>query len=273
MDVTGNAFVTGGASGIGRACCLAFAKEGARGLVVADINLEGAEETATEAKAIGINPDFRIEAIRVDVSIEESFKAAIAHATKYLGRIDYAVHSAGIPGGTFDPIAEAKFADFKHLLDINVNGTFLFTSLISAAMKTQEPRQASLTDPTRGTSRGSIVTLASVSSFMAVSNMVQYTTCKHAILGITKTAALDNAPLGIRVNCVCPTWTDTPMTRKATDVAPGLEQALLATIPLGRLGRPEEAADAVIFLCSPRSSFTTGTGLVLDGGMTLSCSG
>jgi NAD(P)-dependent dehydrogenase (short-subunit alcohol dehydrogenase family) len=88
-----------------------------------------------------------------------------------------------------------------------------------------------------------------------------------------KGEALDNAPLGIRVNSVCPTWTDTPMTRRATDVAPGLEQALLATIPLGRLGRPEEAADAVIFLCSPRSSFTTGSSLVLDGGMTLSCSG
>ena len=129
----------------------------------------------------------------------------------------------------------------------------------------------------------------------------QYTSCKHAIIGLTKTAgrlfihfllpsrtlylfassekktpidsikALDNAPLGIRVNCVCPTWTDTPMTRRATEVAPGLEQALLATIPLGRLGRPEEAADAVIFLCSPRASFTTGTGMVLDGGMTLSC--
>lgn len=127
---------------------------------------------------------------------------------------------------------------------------------------------------------------------MALIQDRQYTTCKHAIAAITKTAgeyscsfmtkvedsdrnreALDNAPLGIRVNSVCPTWTDTPMTRRATDVAPGLEQALMATIPLGRLGRPEEAADAVIFLSSPRSSFTTGSSLVLDGGMTLSCSG
>lgn len=81
--------------------------------------------------------------------------------------------------------------------------------------------------------------------------------------------ALDNAPLSIRVNCVCPTWTDTPMTRRATEVAPGLEEALLATIPMGRLGRPEEAADAPIFLSSSRSSFTTGTLLILDGGMTL----
>ncbi|KAI7779335.1 hypothetical protein LA080_001006 [Diaporthe eres] len=259
------------ASGIGRACCLAFAKEGARGLVVADINLEGAQETAAQAKALAKDPGFRVDTVQVDICVEESVRTAVIHAAKYLGRIDYAVHSAGIPGGTFDPIAEASFADFKHLLDVNVNGTFLFNSLVSAAMKIQEPHQASATDPARGTTRGSIVNLSSVSEFMAVSNMVQYTTCKHAISGITKTAALDNAPLGIRVNSVCPTWTDTPMTRRATDVASGLEQALLATIPLGRLGRPEEAADAVIFLCSARSSFTTGSSLVLDGGMTLSC--
>lgn len=239
---------------------------------MADINLEGARETVAQAKAVARNPDIQIDAIQVDVSVEESVKAAVSHAVEYLGRIDYAVNSAGIPGGTFDPIAEASFVDFKHLIDVNVNGSFLFTSLVSAAMKTQEPQPASATDLARGTTRGSIVNLSSVSSTMVVANMVQYTTCKHAIAAITKTAAVDNAPHGIRVNSVCPTWTDTPMTRRATDVAPGLEQALLATIPLGRLGRPEEAADAVIFLSGARSSFTTGSSLVLDGGMTLSCS-
>lgn len=179
----------GAASGIGRACCLTFAKDGALGLVVADINLEGAKETAAQAKAAAKNPDFRVDAIEVDVSIEDSVRAAVGHAAKYLGRIDYAVHSAGvshlmgpdgfclyltitqIPGGTFDPIAETSFADFKHLLDVNVNGTFLFTSLVSAAMKIQEPQQASMTDPTRGTTRGSIVILSSVSQSMAVPNM------------------------------------------------------------------------------------------------------
>lgn len=271
MDITGYAFVTGGASGIGKACCLSFAKDGARGVVVADIDIESARETLAETQTVAAHPEFKAEAVHIDVSLEESVRSAIAHATQLFGRIDYAVHSAGIPGGTFDPIAEANFVDFKHLIDVNVHGTFLVTSLVSAAMKAQVPQQASPTDPARGTTRGSIVNLASVSSFMAVPNMVQYTTCKHAIIGITKTAALDNAPLGIRVNCVCPTWTDTPMTRRATEVAPGLEQALMATIPLGRLGRPEEAADAVIVLCSSRSSFTTGASLVVDGGMTLSC--
>lgn len=126
--------------------------------------------------------------------VEESVRTAIAYATNVLGRIDYAVHSAGvspamecvvhlllgraqltliqIPAGTFDPIAEASFADFKHLLDVNVNGTFLLTSLMSAAMKTQGLRAASAADPARGTTRGSIVNLSSVSSSMAVANMV-----------------------------------------------------------------------------------------------------
>ncbi|KAM4060149.1 short chain dehydrogenase [Hirsutella rhossiliensis] len=186
MDITGYALVTGGASGIGRACCLAFAKDGARGILVADLNLEGAQQTAAEAKDVATNPKFRAEAIHANVSNEESVKAAIDHAIKSFGRIDYGVHSAGISGGTFDPIAEASFVDFKHLIDVNVNGTFLFNSLLSAAMKVQEPRQVG--DPARGTTRGSIVNLASVSSFMAVPNMVQYTTCKHAIIGLTKTA-------------------------------------------------------------------------------------
>lgn len=177
------------ASGIGRACCLAFAKEGARGLFVADINLEGAQETAAQAKALAKDADFRVDVVQADVSVEESIRAAVTRAAKYLGRIDYAVHSAGvsdftdrdshclclttiqIPGGTFDPIAETSFVDFKHLLDVNVNGTFLFTSLVSAAMKTQEPQQASATDTARGTTRGSIVILSSVSQSMAVSNM------------------------------------------------------------------------------------------------------
>ncbi|KAF3761007.1 NAD(P)-binding protein [Cryphonectria parasitica EP155] len=246
MDIKGYAFVTGEASGIGRAFCLAFAKEGARGVIVADLNAEGSKETVAQAKAVATNPDFQL-----------------------FGRIHYAVHSAGIPGGTFDPISEANFADFKHLLEGHVHGTFLVNSYVSAAMKKQELEQASPTDALRGKTRGSIVNISSVSSFIAVPNMVQYTTCKHAMIGITKTAALDNASLNIRVNCICPTWTDTPKTRRATEVAPGLEEALLATIPMGRLGRPEEAADASVFLCSSKSSFTTGTSLSLDGGMTL----
>ncbi|KAK7747382.1 hypothetical protein SLS53_001636 [Cytospora paraplurivora] len=161
---------------------------------LADVHLEGARETVAQAQKVAVDPDFRAEAIHINVSDEESVKAAVARVAHWLGRIDYAVHSAGIPGGrgAFDPIAEASFVDFKHLLDINVYGTFLVDKYVSAAVKTQELQQACPTDPVRDTTRGVIVNLASVSSFMAVSNMVQYTTCKHAIIGITKTA--DGSP-------------------------------------------------------------------------------
>lgn len=170
-------------------------------------------------------------------------------------------------------------------MEVNVHGTFLVTSLVSAAMKSQNAKQVSAAYPERGTTRGSIVNLASITSHIAVPRMVQYTTSKHAVLGITKIAgksrgpmadslidkmtAIDNIPHGIRVNCVCPTWTDTPLVQRAMEVVPGLEHSMLSGIPMGRLCRAEEVADTVLYLCSSRSSFTTGASLILDGGMSL----
>ncbi|KAH8649254.1 hypothetical protein BX600DRAFT_442516 [Xylariales sp. PMI_506] len=291
MDITGYAFVTGGGSGIGKACCYTFAREGARGVVIADINLNAAKETAREVAKVSIHPDFLVEAVAVDVASESSVKGAISEAVRLCGRIDYVVHSAGVPGGTFGGIAEASFADFKRLMEINVHGTFLVTSLASAALKTQELRPVNPAYPDRGSTRGIIVNISSVASQIAPAGMVQYTTSKHAILGITKVAgenqisffpsftqgvpiltslaAIDNVPYNIRVNCVCPAWTDTPMVQRALEIHPGLEQSLLSSIPMGRLGRAEEVADAAIYLCSPRSSFVTGISLVVDGAMSL----
>jgi NAD(P)-dependent dehydrogenase (short-subunit alcohol dehydrogenase family) len=269
MNVTGNAFITGGGSGIGKACCYAFAKDGARGIVVADINVEAAQETADAIKSVAVHPDFRVESVHVDVGDIDSVKSAIAHSIGTFGRIDYSVHCAGIPGGTFDPIAEADFTDFKRLVEVNINGTFLVTSLISAVMKAQDAVPVFEHEPERGLTRGSIVNLASISSYISVPGMVQYTTSKHAVLGITKTAAIDNVAHGIRVNCICPSWTDTPMVQRAIEVVPGLEQSLLSSIPMGRLGRPEEVADTVVFLSCHRSSFTTGSGIIMDGGMSI----
>ncbi|KAI0206464.1 NAD(P)-binding protein [Astrocystis sublimbata] len=271
MDVTGAAFVTGGGSGIGKACCFEFAKQGARGLVVADLNLQTAKSTATDVVAIATNPEFKVEAIELDVSDEESVKKAIEHTLRSFGRIDYSVHCAGVPGGTFDPVAEANFTDFKRLLDVNVNGIFLVTSLVSKAMKNQEAKPVDREIPAHGNTRGAVVNLSSVSSYISVPNMVQYTTSKHAVLGITKTAAIDNVAHDIRVNCVCPSWTDTPMVQTAMEVVPGLEESFLEGVPMGRLARPEEVANVAIFLCSPKSSFMTGTSLIVDGGMSLAC--
>ncbi|KAK8057210.1 NAD(P)-binding protein [Apiospora saccharicola] len=271
MDIDGFALVTGGASGIGKASCHALAQEGASGVMVADLNLDGARETAAALESVATHPDFRAEAVQVDVSQEDSVRAAISRMVELFGRIDYSVHSAGVPGGASDPIAAASFPDFKRLLELNVHGAFLVTSLISAAMKSQEPRPVHEKYPERGTQRGVIVNLASISSYITLPHMVQYNTSKHAVLAITKTAAIDNVANGIRVNCICPTWTDTPMVKEATQVVTGLEQRLLVGIPMGRLCRPEEVADTVLYLCSHRSSFTTGAGIIMDGGMSLSC--
>ncbi|KAK7909181.1 hypothetical protein PG985_015059 [Apiospora marii] len=271
MDVTGYALVTGGGNGIGKACCHALAQEGASGIMVADINLDGAKETAAALKSVATHPEFRAEAVRMDVSQEDSVQSAISHTVELFGRIDYCVHSAGVPGGASDPIAAASFPDFKRLLEVNVHGTFLVTSLVSAAMESQDPRPVHEKYPERGTMRGAIVTLASIASYITLPHMVQYNTSKHAVLAITKTAAIDNVSNGIRVNCVCPTWTDAPMVQEAKKIRPGLEQHLLAGVPMGRLCRPEEVADTVLYLCSYRSSFTTGAGIVMDGGMSLSC--
>ncbi|KAK7960501.1 hypothetical protein PG988_011715 [Apiospora saccharicola] len=250
MDIDGFALVTGGASGIGKASCHALAQEGASGVMVADLNLDGARETAAALKSVATHPDFRAEAVQVDVSQEDSVRAAISRMVELFGRIDYSVHSAGVPGGASDPIAAASFPDFKRLLEVNVHGAFLVTSLVSAAMKSQEPRPVHEKYPERGTQRGVIVNLASISSYITLPHMVQYNTSKHAVLAITKTAAIDN---------------------EATQVVTGLEQRPLVGIPMGRLCRPEEVADTVLYLCSHRSSFTTGAGIIMDGGMSLSC--
>ncbi|KAK8104972.1 NAD(P)-binding protein [Apiospora kogelbergensis] len=282
MEIPGYALVTGGgqlttvdptASGIGKASCHAFAREGSGGILVADINLKGAQETVDAIRSVATHAGFRAEAIHLDVSSEDSVKAAVSRMKSLFGLLSILIvpidQIVKVPGATFDPIASASFSDFKRLLEINVHGTFLVTSLVSAAMKTQDRKPVHPQQPARGTTRGAIVNLASVSSYISVPSMVQYTTSKHAVLGITRTAAYDHVADGIRVNCVCPSWTDTPMVQTAMEVVPGLERLMVSGIPMGRLCTPEEVADTVLYLCSPRSSFTTGTGVIMDGGMSL----
>ncbi|KAI2465472.1 NAD(P)-binding protein [Annulohypoxylon bovei var. microspora] len=218
MDITGNVFVAGGGSGIGKATCVALAKENASGILVVDIDLKSAEATVAEATA----------AISVNVSIEEPVKKAVARMVQSFGHIDYCVHCAGI----------------------HVHGTFLVTSQISAAMKTQELKQIDAANPQAGGTHRSIVNLGSVASLFA----------PHAVLAIYKTAAIDDASFGIRVNCISPTWVDTPMLYKTIGVTPGLDTKIILT------------ADAVLFLCSPRSSFITRIALPADGDITISSS-
>lgn len=164
-------------------------------------------------------------------------------------------------------IADADVEEFKNMLDVNVTGTFLVTRAVSAAMKLQEAQPTG--GPGRGTSRGTIVNIGSASSFVATPGMVQYTAAKHAVVGITKNAALDNAKNAVRVNSVCPSWVDTPMIRKAMEHVEGLGHMIESSVPLGRIALADEVADAVVFLSSPLSSYMTGCNMILDGGTTL----
>ncbi|KAF5620207.1 short-chain dehydrogenase reductase SDR [Fusarium sp. NRRL 52700] len=266
MDVSGYALVVGGGSGIGRACAISFAKDGACGVLVADIAVGLAKDVVNECKAAAVNKDFRCEAIHVDVTREESVQNLMSHAVQTFGRIDYCVNSAGIGVRQAADIANTPLSDFERFIQVNTAGMFLVTREASITMRAQEP--VAITAG-RGPSRGAIVNLGSASSMVASPGVLPYTTSKHAALGLTKNSALDNASHGIRVNCVCPSWTDTPMTRQALEGVQGLVEFVRAAVPMGRIATPDEVADAVIFLCSSRASYITGTALIVDGGTTL----
>ncbi|KAI1424728.1 NAD(P)-binding protein [Xylaria sp. FL1777] len=270
MALNGNALIFGGASGIGNACAVSFAKEGAKGVVVADIQLDLAKSLVTELPALAISPDFKAKEVKVDVTSEESVKKAIEEAVSFYGRIDYCVNCAGVGVQSAKEISEADCIEFDRFMRVNAMGAFLVTRYVSATMKAQEPMPLSSSSTSRrGFTRGAIVNMGSLASFRSQSHMVQYTASKHAVLGITSNAALDNAAHAIRVNCLCPSWVDTPMVRHAAESVPGLQKAIESVIPMGRMAFPEEVADVVIFLCSPRSSYITGSALVVDGGTSL----
>ncbi|KAK8037833.1 2-5-dichloro-2-5-cyclohexadiene-1-4-diol dehydrogenase [Apiospora marii] len=272
MDIRGNVLVVGGGGGIGRACAVMLAREGASAIVVADLAIEAAETTAVECKAAATRPLFQATSVQIDVSKEDSVRSVFHRMVSDVGRIDYCVNCAGIGADKASDIASLSLAEFQRFLDLNATGMFLVTREASIAMRAQEPQPMSLDSPGRGTTRGAIVNLASASSLVATPGIASYTTSKHAALGLTKSSALDNASYGIRVNCVCPTWVDTPMVRQAMEKVEGLADFIQGAVPVGRIALPEEVADAVVFLCSPRSSYMTGSSLIIDGGTTLTAS-
>ncbi|KAI1352322.1 hypothetical protein F5Y01DRAFT_324541 [Xylaria sp. FL0043] len=269
MNIGGCAFVIGGGSGISRAASIAFAKEGARGLLVADIDLEDARRTVSDSKTAATNPEFRAEAFQLDVTLPDEVQKAVTYMVETFGRIDYCVNGAGIMGKGFAHIADTSFDQFQTVLDVNVNGLFHVLSAVSAAMKNQEPQPVDASSSVRGMSRGAIVNIASVSSFRGLPYASSYTTSKHAVVGLTRVAALDNTKYNIWVNCVCPSWVDTPMVTRIANVTEGFDKVMLSQLPMGRLAAPEEIADAIIFLSSPRSSWVNGSSMVVDEAMSI----
>lgn len=241
------ALVTGAASGIGRASALAFAREGAR-VVASDRDGEGGEATAERVRKAGGEACF----VAADVTREEQVEALVAAVVERFGRLDCAHNNAGVTGA-LGAVHQLACQGWEETLAINLTGTFLCVKHEVARMVLQE-------------GGGAVVNTASGAAVVGVPGMAAYSASKHAILGLTKTAALENARTGVRVNAICPGSVDTPMLQGYMSLSPEVEKAIRASQPGGRLGRPEEIAEAAVWLCSDRASFVTGASLLVDGG-------
>jgi NAD(P)-dependent dehydrogenase (short-subunit alcohol dehydrogenase family) len=240
------ALVTGAAMGIGEATALAFAKEGAK-VVVSDTNPKGEELVARIRKEGG---DARF--IAADVSKASEVKALIEGAVKAFGRLDIAFNNAGI-GGEQAPTAELTEGGWEKTLSVNLSGVFYCMKYELAQMLRQ--------------GGGAIVNNASILGTVGFAGAAAYVAAKHGVLGLTKTAALEYATRGIRVNAVCPGFIETPMLSAAGMLQNKDTRAMLEGLhALNRLGQPDEVAQAVVFLASERASFITGHPLLVDGG-------
>jgi NAD(P)-dependent dehydrogenase (short-subunit alcohol dehydrogenase family) len=242
------ALVTGGGSGIGRAAALAFAREGAR-VVIGNRNVERGEETVAMIRKAGGTASFK----RTDVLVPTEIEALIDHAVKTYGGLDLAFNNSGIEGAAA-PLIEQTEANYDEVMDINVKGVWL-------SMKYEIPRMLE-----RGS--GAIVSCSSVAGLIGFPNIGIYIASKHAVIGLTKTAALECSVKGIRVNAVNPAVIDTEMVDRIASNLSMKKDDLIPLHPIGRLGRPEEVAEAVVWLCSGKSSFVTGHSLIVDGGFT-----
>ncbi|KAI1210836.1 short chain dehydrogenase [Annulohypoxylon truncatum] len=270
----GIALVTGAASGIGKETAFAFAEAGAQGVVFADLNDEGGKAVAEESQKYAKHTKFRALAIKVDIANAESVGRLVSSTVKEFGRVDYAVHCAGIEMENYGSFTPALDLDvFSKISDTNITGAVLFVRAVMGAMAQQEPLTLPGTSRhgPRSLGRGSIVLLGSTSSLLGSPGMISYTTAKHAIIGIMRSAAVDALALqsAIRVNAVCPAWVDTRMVRDAVETNSMLKHAIDNITPFKRAASVDEVADYIVFLSSPSASFINGTALPIDAGLSL----
>ena len=247
--VTGKvALVTGASSGIGRASALAFAREGAK-VVVADVSVEGGEETVRLIQQKGGEAVF----VKTDVAQAAEVEALIAKAVATYGRLDCAYNNAGIEGSAATTTDYAE-EPWDRVIAINLKGVWL-------CMKYEIPQMLKQ-------GGGAIVNTSSAAGLVGARGGAAYVASKHGVIGLTKTAALEYAKAGVRVNAICPGAIDTPMMERITGHRLQRAERMAAVEPVGRMGRPEEIAEAVVWSCSEVALFVTGHAMVVDGGMT-----
>jgi NAD(P)-dependent dehydrogenase (short-subunit alcohol dehydrogenase family) len=242
------ALVTGGRSGIGQATAIAFAARGAN-VVIADWIEDESQQTLKAIQAAGAEAMF----IKCNVSEKDDVKSMIDKTIDHFGRLDFAFNNAGVEG-QIGAVHECTEANWDKIVDINLKGVWLCMKYELLHMRSHE--------------RGVIINCASVAGLKGFINLPAYVASKHGVVGLTKTAALENAGFGIRVNAVCPGVIRTPMVERIIDNDQEVEQQYTQMEPLGRMGSPKEVANTVVWLCSDEASFITGDAIPVDGGIT-----
>lgn len=241
------ALVTGGASGIGRASARALARAGAT-VVIADIDVDGGEQSTELITADGGDTSF----VQADVTRAGEVEAMVAHAVETYGRLDCALNNAGIAGPVGTTTVDYSEEDWDRVVNIDLKGVWLCMKYELAQMLNE--------------GGGAVVNTASIAGLVGLPGSSPYVASKHGVVGLTKTAALEYATQGIRVNAVCPGVIDTPLVDRIVADTPERKQLYLDAQPIGRLGTAEEIAAAVVWLCSDEASFVTGQALPVDGG-------
>jgi len=240
------ALVTGGAAGLGLATALAFAREGAS-VVIADVKEEAGQAAVQKITDTGGKAIF----VKTDVSRAEEVKMLIDKTVETFGRLDCAFNNAGIEGKSAST-ADCTEENWDRVININLKGLWL-------CMKYEIPQMLKQ-------GGGAIVNMSSVAGLVGFEGMPAYCASKGGVIQLTKTAALEYARNGIRVNAVCPGGIETEMIERVATTSPEMRENLINMHPIGRLGRPEEVADVVLWLCSDESSFVTGYPVAIDGG-------
>ena len=243
MDVPGFALITGAAAGV----------------ALLDINhdaLVAAKTFIDERQSSSGRRVCRLDIYTVDVTNEQAVTHTLETVAREFGRLDYVINAAGIAFKHEGGAAFARTSDWNRVLDINLTGTFFVLRAAAKIMPLQSPLRSGIDG--RELQRGSIVNFSSIQGVTGIPLSTAYTVAKHGVLGLTRTASEDYAKDGLRINAICPGYTETPMT---TEVRKAMEERIGTAVPMRRMGRPEEIADGVVYLSGGRSSFVTGTAL------------